>query len=540
MSGPPLRAPARLALALSGALLLTGCAGGVAAPAAGDAGAPQPGGTYTHALESTPSPQCFDAAQQRNHVALNAIRPLVDSLVDQDPETGEITPWLASSWETTDGSSYRFTLVENATFSDGLPVNAEAVKANLDRIAALGATAIGAQPLFEGYAGTDVESEFVATVRFDFPNAPFLQAAAGAWFGLISPADTGRTAEDLCSGDYAGSGPFVYEAFARDQEFSVTKRAGYDWAPPSAGHTGEAYLDRLVFSFVPEGSVRTGLLQSGQVESVSEIQPQDLPAIEVAGLEVITVDVPGYGPTYFANARSELGGDAAVRAAVQRGIDRQEVVDAIYGVPGFEPARSVLTPSVPYYVDLGDRLVHDPDGARAILDEAGWVPGPDGVRVKDGRRLEISVLGSSVFLRTQELIQQQLAAIGISAPIRQLDEASTASALAAGDYDFYQWTMTRADPDVLRAVFSSDHTAQGYALLPPSELDTYLDGQLAEVDPARRAELVRSAQEYIVDNAWAIPINSRARTFGLAGHAHGLRTDAESKLNFYDAWVESS
>jgi peptide/nickel transport system substrate-binding protein len=137
-------------------------------------------------------------------------------------------------------------------------------------------------------------------------------------------------------------------------------------------------------------------------------------------------------------------------------------------------------------------------------------------------------------------VQQQLTKIGITYPIRQLDDASTAAALAAKDYDFYQWTMTRADPDVLRAVFSSHHTAQGYALMPPSQLDTYLDGQLAAVDSAKRAELVRQAQEYIVDGAWGIPINSRARTFGLAEHAHGLRADAESKINLYDAWVESS
>ena len=109
-----------------------------------------PGGRYVHALEADPL-GCLDPAQQRYHVALNITRQLSDSLVDQDPETGEIVPWLAKSWDvSTDATTFTFHLVDGATFSDGAPIDAAAVKANFDRIAALGPKAIGAVRLVRG------------------------------------------------------------------------------------------------------------------------------------------------------------------------------------------------------------------------------------------------------------------------------------------------------------------------------------------------------------------------------------------------------
>ncbi|MET0865240.1 MAG: ABC transporter substrate-binding protein, partial [Nakamurella sp.] len=127
MSPRHFRKPAGALAVLTAALVLAGCAGSTTAPGgaagsesaatqSGDTATPTPGGRYVHALEADPL-GCLDPAQQRYHVALNITRQLSDSLVDQDPETGEIVPWLAKSWEVSpDATAFTFHLADGATF----------------------------------------------------------------------------------------------------------------------------------------------------------------------------------------------------------------------------------------------------------------------------------------------------------------------------------------------------------------------------------------------------------------------------------------
>lgn len=539
MSSRPLRRTATTTGLLTAAVLLAACASGTTA-SSGPADAstspatPVSGGRYVHALEADPL-GCLDPAQQRYHVALNITRQLSDSLVDQDPETGEIVPWLAKSWTVSpDATTFTFTLNDGATFSDGEPIDAAAVKANFDRIAALGPKAIGASAWIDGYVGSEVVDPLTAKVTFDKGNVQFLQAAANSWFGLISPNDTGKTAEELCTGTYAGSGPFELGEYIKDQHALLTKRAGYNWPSSLAEHTGEAYVDELEFTFVKEAGVRSGSLQSGQIASASLISWQDEAPLEASGVGLLTAYQPGLTETWVPNQQSWLADDEPVRQAIKHAINSQEIVDTIYG-PTYKARTSVLNSTTPGYVDLSADLTFDPEKAKALLDADGWVPGADGIREKDGKRLSISVVASYTDL---EIIQQQLKAVGIDYPIRKLDTAGQSKALADGDYDIYAWTMTRADPTVLDALYNSEWTPLGYAKANPSELDALLAAQASTVDPAERAKVTADVQRYVVENAWGIPIVDRAWTYGVSQQSQGLRLDAETKLVFYDTWVQ--
>ncbi|MCX6492290.1 MAG: ABC transporter substrate-binding protein, partial [Rhodococcus sp.] len=119
------------------ATVLAGCAGGAATTAA-DAGPAQPGGTLRYGLSGAPT--CSDPAQSGTNQTIYVTRQVVDSLTDQNPETGEIEPWLAERWEVgPDAKSFTFTLKDGVTFSDGTVLDAAAVKANFDAIIGLGA-----------------------------------------------------------------------------------------------------------------------------------------------------------------------------------------------------------------------------------------------------------------------------------------------------------------------------------------------------------------------------------------------------------------
>ncbi|MGC4804634.1 ABC transporter substrate-binding protein [Micromonospora sp. DT233] len=520
-----------LGVALAIALLGAGCSAGDAT----GAGARQTGGTLTFALAIDPT--CLDPQQTTLTASLNIGRQLVDSLVDQDPTTGEFKPWLAESWQVdAKATTFTFRLRDGVTFADGTKVSAASVKANLDAVAKLGARAQLGAGYLAGYTGTTVVDERTARVAFDRPSAQFLQAASTMVLGLLSDASLAKSADERCQGAIVGSGAFKLDHYRPNQEVSISKRAGYAWGSALFGHQGDAVLDKIVYKVVPESGVRSGSLASGQVSAISDVPPQDEPQSDGNGLRLMVRGNPGVPFNLHPNASRPVLGDEAVRLAIQQGIDRAEVVQTVLS-GNYRPATSILSSTTPGYTDLGQRLAYDPDGAKRRLDAAGWLPGGDGVRAKDGRRLSVEVLFNTAYNGSQsvlELVQQQLRKIGVELRLRQLTVAEQAKRQSSGDYDFLWYNQTRADPDVLRALFSTKATNR--TRIAPGPLDEALDAQATTTEPQVRNRHVAEAQKLIVERGYSIPVFELAQVHGL-GRTDGLRFDASSRLTFHDAWV---
>jgi peptide/nickel transport system substrate-binding protein len=265
------------------AVLLSAC-GSTPTASTADPGVPQPGGTLRFAVSSDQG--CVDPQQVGSNDTIFSLRQVVDSLTDQDPATGELRPWLATSWETNaDASAYTFTLREGVTFSDGSPLDAAAVKANFDAVKDLGPRASLPKGYLAGYSGTTVESPTRFTVAFDRPNVQFLQATSTHSLGILSPATVAKSDDDRCT-SVVGSGPFVIESYTRDQSIVLAKRAGYAWGSSLWPSPGEAQLDRIEFRIVPESGVRVGSLQSGEVDAIGNIAQQDEAPLTAAGAQL--------------------------------------------------------------------------------------------------------------------------------------------------------------------------------------------------------------------------------------------------------------
>jgi len=542
-SGPPAPhgRPARAAGAALGttvvAALLAACSTGGGAPGAvapTATGEPVEGGRLSFGLGYDPT--CLDPQQAGGNDSLNIGRQLVDSLTDQDPETGEIVPWLAESWEVSDDATrFTFVLRDDATFADGTPVDAAAVQANLDGVAALGARSTLGASYLDGYVETVVEDESTATVVFDSPSAQFLQASSTMTLGLVSVDSTALTADERCAGDFVGSGPFVLTDWQPGRSAAVDRRDDYAWPSALAGHDGPAYLDGIDYEVVPEPSVRTGSVVSGQLDAFMNVLPSDEARLEGAGVTVAARANPGISFALVPNLARPVPGDDAVREAVSAAIDRAQVVDTVL-TPSYRAATAPLTSSNPAWTDLGDLLVLDVDRATSVLDAAGWVPGEDGVRVKDGERLSAKVLYITNFSASQqilELVQQQLAALGVELVLHEVPLAEYTQAREQGDYDFSWQSLTRADGDVLRTVY------RGLGLDADDPLLATLDAQAAEPDPAARQELLADAQRTLLERHLTIPVMEFTTVIASAPHVHDIRFEASSRLSFYDAWVEA-
>ncbi|GAA2181365.1 ABC transporter substrate-binding protein [Brooklawnia cerclae] len=518
---------------------LTGCASGTTDNEGQASASPTAGGNLTYAISS--DAHCVDPQQVGNNDAIASARQTVASLTAQDPDTGEIVPWLAAYEQNADATEFTFTLEDGPTYADGTAIDAASVKTNFEHIQELGAAGkatLGGTYL-KDVSAIETPDERTVVVKFSQSNAQFLQATSTFSLGLLSPASAEISPEERCTGDFVGSGPFSVESYTFDSEIVLKKVPGYDWGPSTNDHTGEAYLDTITVKVIPESGNRTGSLQSGQIDATAGISSTDLPLFDGNGFTNITRSNPGVVYNLYPNESSPKLSDKRVRQALSKAINRQELVDTVLGAND-KPATGVLASTTPYYTDFSDLLTYDPDGAEALLDEAGWTLGADGIREKDGTKLSFVVTYWQPPKELLELVQQQWREIGVDL---QLKYTSIAEATEVNDasgehtYELFYGNLTRADPDIIRSVLAADGPGN-YNQRETSEVDEWLAEAASVTDQGARQEAVDKAQELLLSDAHSIPTHELSTTISASEKVHDLKFEASSRLDFYDAWIE--
>jgi peptide/nickel transport system substrate-binding protein len=170
---------------------------------------------------------------------------------------------------------------------------------------------------------------------------------------------------------------------------------------------------------------------------------------------------------------------------------------------------SVLSPPNPGFIDLSGTYSYDIEEARRLLDEGGWVPGADGIRVKDGNRAELVYIGfpSPETTRTVELIQANLQPLGVSITIRELDSGAIQAARQAGEHNLAHLTFIYKDAGFLRTLFHSENIGRGwnFVQLPDPTLDQMLESIQETVDASERNDIVADVQRYMLEQAYLLP-----------------------------------
>ncbi|MFJ2829438.1 ABC transporter substrate-binding protein [Streptomyces sp. NPDC087263] len=527
---------AALAALVTSSLLLSACTSSDSAGSTSDNGPAKSGGTLTFAVGSDVG--CVDPQQVGSNDTIYSLRQIVDSLTDQDPKTGRIVPWLAKSWDvSSDTTTFTFHLRSGVTFSDGTPLTAQVVKDNFDAVPKLGALGTLAQGYLSGVDSTTAVDPLTVRVKFQQPNAQFLQATSTHSLGIESSASAKQSPQEKCSKGVVGSGPFTLESYVQNQAITLTKRSKYAWGSSLWTKQGEAYLDKLVFKVVPESGVRTGSLQSGQVDAISSVGKADEAALTGGQVNLQRRANPGAVFNLGLNNSRPLLKDVKVRQALLFAIDRQQIVDTVFPT-GTRPATSILAYTTPDYADQGSDLAFDTAKAKSLLESAGWKVGSDGIRSKNGTKLSLIVrwfANSATNQPALELIQQQLKAVGVDVVLKETQTAQFATMLQSGDFDASWGNLTRADPDILRSQYSTE-LANLYRL-PAGPLDSALTQQAATADVAKRKELVGQAQQLIVQNAYVIPVVELQTQLGVAKKVHNLTFDASSRIQLHDTWI---
>lgn len=532
LTGAPLR---RLVLPLLMASALTACdkpeaTASVSQPASD---APHSGGKLVVAIDTDPN--CLDPQQVGNNNSLNIGRQMTDSLTDQDPATGKIVPWLATDWQISDDNRrFTFTLREGVTFSDGTAFNAQSVKDNLQAIVAMGARASLASTYLKGLTEIDTPDAQHVTIVFAQPNAQFLQATSTMSLGFFADKTVKTSADARCQGALVGTGPFVLSSFVHNQKVVLSRRTGYQWPSSLAKHQGDSYLDGIEYRVIPESGVRFGSLVSGQLDLNAGVTPQDEPLILAKKLPIIARSNPGLVYSLYPNQSMALMADPSVRQALNLAVDRAALQPILSRYQS--PASSVLAKTTPLYQDLGSALKYDPQAAENLLQQDGWIAGPDGVRVKNGKRLSFTLTywQSAPFI---ELVQQQFKKVGVDMQLEKAPIGQVIARQSSGTQEAEFYNLTRSDPDVLRTVFDAGPGGRNVNKRAANQVDTALQQSSQTLDNAKRQQLVTEAAKGLIADGDAIPLVELATVIATGNNVHGFRYDASSRFQLYDTWL---
>ncbi|MDH6181234.1 peptide/nickel transport system substrate-binding protein [Microbacteriaceae bacterium SG_E_30_P1] len=521
--------------------LLTGCA----APAASE------NQTLTFAIEGANlSAGHMDPHSSQLDVSALVQRNVLDSLVAQDAD-GTFVPWLATDWEISDDQlEYTFTLRDDVTFHDGTPFNADAVVANFNHItdpataSAQAASMIGYAEDGGSYVGTEAIDEFTVRVTFSRPYAPFLSAVSTALLGFWSPAVLEERADELKTGGpdiSVGTGPFILSEYVPDQEIVYTANPDYNWGPANAEHTGASDIDTLTVRILPETSVRTGALTSGEVQVAGNVTPSTVSEIG-DGFTVRSVELPGIPYSLYLNETYGVFADERVREAFSIGFDADAAVESIF-FGQYPRAWSILGPTTPnsYDASLEGSWPYDPEKAGELLDAAGWTErDSEGYRTKDGERLSVRWIAWTPIpddrAALADLIQSDLRDIGFEVVREALEPAAYNEQYGPKTFDLTDWGFSGVDADALRSHLHTDGFQNASQVSDP-EVDALLESAVATSDPAERTTLYTDVQQWNAEHTAIVPLYVPSLITAYSDSVEGLQFDLYGRPLFYGASV---
>lgn len=332
----------------------------------------------------------------------HALALVYDGLTQLDTE-GEVVPGLAETWEyNADGTAITFHLREDAEFSDGTPVDAEAVKANLERGRDQENSTLAGQ--LRIVTGVDVVDEHTVTVHLDQADYQVPYLFAGKTGFIVNPEAFDDVAGLATQPE--GSGPFALTEYVPNARADLERNELY-W------NADRIHIDDFHIVPVTDPATVVAGVNTGQWD-VAIIPPSQAQAAENAGLEVAEIKALTVR-ALDVNGTVAPFDDQRVLQAISHATDRQALIDASYfgrGVPNWQPFPEGYIAHNP---DLDDLYPHDVEAARTLLADAGHA---------DGLKLTLALGEDDIALA--EVLQAQWAEAGIDVTLNVLPAAAIA------------------------------------------------------------------------------------------------------------------
>jgi peptide/nickel transport system substrate-binding protein len=449
---------------------------------------------------------------------------------------------LAESWEVSeDNRVLTVKLREGRTFTNGEPVNAEAVVFTFNRLLDP-ATAAPAAEQAGSLTSVTALDEYTVEFVFEEPYAPFFFAASGAYMGILPPGAVEELGDDF-GRNPVGSGPFMFSEWIPGQQITLVRNPDYVNVREDRENPGAPYVDSIVFKTIPELGTRIAALETGEInlmgltrESVPQFENnpafQIIQATETASLNFVEFNYkrPPFDNPEFRRAFGLAIDKEAIALGAYGGFGTLNYNPYPNGNPGYDPA-------------IGEEygMKYDPEAAAALFEEIGWVLEGDkrvarGVEgVEDGTPAEFTcwTYPSEIKQRECEIIQSNLGDLGITINIQLTDFGTMSAEMPNGDFDFDVMRWTWNEPVILSLLFKCPGWTQ---LFCDEELDAMLIDAETEMDAEARLEKVAEIQKYLLEQAVIVPLVSDWYISAAVSSMQGLRYDSTFGLTLEDVW----
>jgi peptide/nickel transport system substrate-binding protein len=533
--------PAAGAAGLVALLGLSACTG-----AAASSGERVEGGTIVYAHQQEPF--CvFGGWIEQAYLSYQVL----DNLTSLD-ENHEVVPWLATEWSASeDGLTWTFTLKEGVEFTDGSPLTAEVVAYNFDYWVA-GGNSTALVWLQDYYSSAEAIDDLTVQINLSAPYPRLADNLTQGYFGIQSQvALETRTDEENCAAPI-GTGAFIVDHWDRGEEIVLVRNDEYTSWPANAEHTGPAYVEEIVWRFVPDATTRVAALQSGEVDAIYDVPAVQWATLDAAGYQLEKFVTPGRPQQLAFNTQTGVFTDVLVRQAFAYSLDRRAAVEAIgQGVIPYEGNGGVSQTTPGYSQAAADWYDYDPEKANDLLDEAGWTEVDDeGFRTKDGERLTVVLpygAGSIINADGAAILQgvkEQASQVGFDVELIPvpLSELFAGAYSAPDERDIYPGYWTAVTAGILYINWRpSTEEAPNY-----SNSAFYNDEVLAQLirdansaaDIDEQNALYIEAQDYIAERALSIGLYDRLSTLAVDTSLKGVwQEHAQGGPTFYDAYL---
>jgi peptide/nickel transport system substrate-binding protein len=459
------------------------------------------------------------------------IAQVFDTLIASDG-SNKLFPGLATSWDPApDGKSVTLHLRNDVLFHDGTKFDADAVKFTFDTIADPKLASEGAITQLGPYGGCDVIGPTEIRVKYTEPFGAAVASYAESTLSPVSPSAVRKLGDQGFSRAPVGTGPFKFVSWEPGQRVVLERFDQYNWAPSYFRNKGPSKVARLIHRFIPDAATRVAALEAGEIDICDATPVLDLKRFSTdKGYNTMVGNAAGVPFGLELNGSRGIFADPAVRRALALAIDRKDLADNLFfGM--IDASFGPLSATTPDYWS-GVETMYEPDekAAVALLEGAGWTPGADGVRVKNGERLS-AFYGTPAPLEpdTAVEIQARLKRVGFDIRVETITSARNVELVFANTYDMLPVRWIQADPMCLENIFSSTnittpgHYRYNWMHLSDPALQKLFAAGRAETDPARRADIYAQAQKVIMDTALWFPVHNQVETIATRAAHSGYR-----------------
>ena len=472
-----------------------------------------PAGAQTlNMMRSVDAPH-YDAQRTTWAPTSDIVNMIQDTLLALDWDGKTPIPYLAKSWTVSpDGKLYTFKLRDDVSFCSGKKFTADDVVYSFTRLKSLEIKAP-----FAWRAGNikEVRATDPYTVEYEL-SEPFSELLLQ--LTMFTNVIHNKQSVEALGKDYGikgvdGTGPWCFVSWQPRTEIVLKRHDAYRWGPSMYQNKGPAKFEKLAIKIVPEDSARVAAMMSGAFDYTHLFPQQFMAQARAAPMLAVQDAHPNFVLLYFGyKITRPMVADRRVRQAMSIAINRAEIAKSVL-LGNAEPAFTIVDKdALDHNPKTAGVIKEDVKLANQLLDEAGWKPGSDGIREKDGVKLapKVYFTANANSARVAEAIQGYLRKIGVDWRLQAWDSTIAPSKMAEQDYEIWSVAVPYLSAgDLMNIYFDSKNIPTPNRMnWKDAETDAWLAKGRTALTPEERAAYYGMVQERVMaEHLWMPVLN---------------------------------